>query len=116
MAAGPTQEELSENAELSVPGTSAQCPGLMSGWYEQSACRSSSGFLPGPPPPAEVFSPILDLVPAPMQIGGLGVILITGAAGTIGRPLVDVLVHEGAEVHAVIRGTGPVQRDHWRDS
>jgi len=42
-----------------------------------------------------------------MQIGGLGVILVTGATGTIGRPLVDVLVNEGAEVRAVIRGTGP---------
>jgi len=35
------------------------------------------------------------------------VILVTGAAGTIGRPLIDVLVNEGAEVGAVIRGTGP---------
>jgi uncharacterized protein YbjT (DUF2867 family) len=42
-----------------------------------------------------------------MQIGGLGVILVTGATGTIGRPLVDILVNEGAEVRAVIRGTGP---------
>src|SRR5262245_44986334 len=41
------------------------------------------------------------------QIGGLGVILVTGAAGTIGRPLIDVLVNEGAEVRAVIRGPGP---------
>src|SRR5215510_14954708 len=47
------------------------------------------------------------LFKAPMQIGGLGVILVTGATGTIGRPLVDVLVNEGAEVRAVIRGTGP---------
>ena len=34
-------------------------------------------------------------------------ILVTGATGTIGRPLVDVLVNEGAEVRAVIRGTRP---------
>ena len=34
-------------------------------------------------------------------------ILVTGATGTIGRPLVEVLVNEGAEVCAVIRGTGP---------
>lgn len=34
-------------------------------------------------------------------------ILVTGATGTIGRPLVDVLIDEGAEVRAVIRGTGP---------
>ena len=32
-------------------------------------------------------------------------ILVTGATGTIRRPLVDVLVDEGAEVRAVIRGT-----------
>ena len=30
-------------------------------------------------------------------------ILVTGASGTIGRPLIDVLVHEGAEVRAVTR-------------
>ena len=34
-------------------------------------------------------------------------ILVTGATGTIGRPLVNILVNEGAEVRAVIRGTGP---------
>jgi uncharacterized protein YbjT (DUF2867 family) len=35
------------------------------------------------------------------------VILVTGATGTIGRPLAKVLGTEGAEVRAVIRGTGP---------
>ena len=34
-------------------------------------------------------------------------ILVTGATGTIGRPLVDVLIDEGAEVRAVIGGAGP---------
>ena len=30
-------------------------------------------------------------------------ILVTGATGTIGRPLIDLLVGEGAEVRAVTR-------------
>src|SRR5262245_11672653 len=31
-------------------------------------------------------------------------ILVTGATGTMGRPLVDVLVGEGAQVRAVVHG------------
>ena len=66
MAAGPTQEELSENAELSVRARQrnalTSCPADTS----RVNAGSSSGFLPGRPPPAEVFSPILDLVQAPM--------------------------------------------------
>jgi uncharacterized protein YbjT (DUF2867 family) len=34
-------------------------------------------------------------------------ILVTGATCTIGRPLVDVLVNEGAKVRAIIHGPGP---------
>jgi uncharacterized protein YbjT (DUF2867 family) len=34
-------------------------------------------------------------------------ILVTGATGIIGRPLVDVLVNEGAKVRVVIRDPGP---------
>src|SRR6266540_6908804 len=34
---------------------------------------------------------------------GLAMILVTGATGTIGRPLVDLLVDQGAKVRAVTR-------------
>jgi uncharacterized protein YbjT (DUF2867 family) len=34
-------------------------------------------------------------------------ILVTGATGTIGRPLVDVLINEGVKVRAVSRGQQP---------
>ena len=36
-------------------------------------------------------------------LGGLAIILVTGATGTVGRPLVELLAAEGAGVRAVTR-------------
>ena len=37
-------------------------------------------------------------------------LLVTRATGTIGRPLIDVLLNEGVKVHAVTHG--PQAADH----
>ncbi len=43
-------------------------------------------------------------------------ILVTGATGTVGRPLIDMLVGEGADVRAVTRAPSgrPPPVDCWR--